>query len=135
MMDIDHFKQYNDNYGHQMGDNVLKKLSEKIKNILKRSEDYCFRVGGEEFAIIFKIEEIEHAFLFANTIRKKIENLKIKHEYSTTSNFITVSMGLTSINALDIISPEELYKDTDVLLYKAKESGRNKVCSNYNPYL
>ena len=126
-MDIDHFKQYNDTYGHQMGDNVLIKVANAIKNSLHRADDYCFRLGGEEFGVLCKIEAKQKAFEFANKIRQNIENLHIKHEKNSASAYITMSMGLVSLNAKDIYSADKMYKMADDFLYNAKENGRNKV--------
>jgi len=127
MMDIDHFKQYNDTYGHQSGDNVLKKIAGSLKDTLHRSEDYCFRLGGEEFGIIFKVDSKEKALEFANSIRENIENLHILHSKNSASSYITMSIGIVCKNANDIKNVDEIYKQSDDLLYRAKEAGRNKV--------
>jgi len=127
IMDIDYFKQYNDKYGHQIGDNALKKVTKTVKSLLSRSDDYFFRLGGEEFGIVFKTNSKEEAQLFANKIRKSIEKLSIEHLGSDVSQYLTVSMGLTYKNANNIKNEEELYKQTDDMLYKAKDSGRNNV--------
>jgi diguanylate cyclase (GGDEF)-like protein len=130
ILDIDHFKQYNDTYGHQMGDDVLVKVAKCMKDSLKRSDDYCFRLGGEEFGILFKADSKEKAKEFANTIRKNIENLHIQHSGNDVSTYLTVSIGLVSKHARNIQDVYELYKQGDDLLYKSKESGRNKVSTN-----
>lgn len=130
ILDIDHFKQYNDTYGHQMGDDVLIKVSKAMKDSLHRSDDYCFRLGGEEFGIIFKSDNKDKAVMFSNTIRENIENLNIEHTGNSASKYVTVSMGLICKNAKDINDYNEIYKESDELLYEAKESGRNKVCFN-----
>jgi polar amino acid transport system substrate-binding protein len=127
IMDIDHFKQYNDTYGHQMGDEVLRKVAKTIKDSLHRADDYCFRLGGEEFGVIFKSDAKEKASEFANIIRENIENLHINHSGNSASSYVTVSMGLICKQANDIKDDDEVYKQGDDLLYKAKESGRNKV--------
>jgi two-component system, sensor histidine kinase LadS len=130
IMDIDYFKQYNDTYGHQMGDEVLNKVAVFINNNLHRSDDYCFRLGGEEFGIVFKSNTKEKAEKFANTLRENIEKLQIEHSDSDSSPFVTVSMGLVSKNAVEIKNDDAIYKETDDLLYKAKELGRNQLCVN-----
>jgi diguanylate cyclase (GGDEF)-like protein/PAS domain S-box-containing protein len=130
LMDIDHFKQYNDNYGHQMGDEVLIKFAKCLKESLKRADDIPFRLGGEEFGIVYKSDSKEKAIEFANTVRQNIENLQIPHEYSSASQYVTASMGLVSEYASKIGDMDEVYKQADDLLYKSKESGRNKVSSN-----
>ncbi|MDD3506449.1 MAG: diguanylate cyclase, partial [Sulfurimonas sp.] len=130
LMDIDYFKQYNDNYGHQMGDNVLISFAACLKKSINRADDYSFRLGGEEFGVIFKCETKEKAIKLANKIRQNIEDLHIVHAFSNTSQFITVSIGLVCKNANDINSTDEIYKEADDLLYKAKENGKNRVCYN-----
>jgi diguanylate cyclase (GGDEF)-like protein/PAS domain S-box-containing protein len=130
LMDIDYFKQYNDNYGHQMGDNVLISFAACLKNSIKRADDYAFRLGGEEFGVIFKCETKEKALEFANRLRQNIEDLHIIHAFSSTSQFITASIGLVCKNANDISDMDEIYKEADDLLYKAKEDGKNRVFYN-----
>jgi diguanylate cyclase (GGDEF)-like protein/PAS domain S-box-containing protein len=130
ILDVDFFKQYNDTYGHQMGDDVLKILSDSLLESTCRSDDYCFRLGGEEFGVLFKSKDKDKAIEFSNMILKNISNLKIEHKNSKVSKYITVSMGLYSNNANDINDIEDVYKSADKLLYKAKESGRNKVINN-----
>ena len=128
-MDIDHFKQYNDNYGHQAGDEVLINFAKCLKQSLHRSSDYVFRLGGEEFAVVYQVDTKDRAVQFANNLRKSIENLKIEHKYSSVSPYITASMGLIYKNANEIIV-DEIYKQADDLLYEAKRSGRNQVRVN-----
>ncbi len=130
LMDVDHFKQYNDTYGHQMGDEALKRVAEVLKNSLQRAEDYCFRLGGEEFGILFKTENIEKALEFTNIIRQNIENSKIIHEKNSASPYVTISIGLFCKNAKEITNDDDVYKFADEALYSAKESGRNRVILN-----
>lgn len=132
LIDIDHFKQYNDNYGHQMGDEVLIKFADCLKSSLKRVDDMCFRLGGEEFGIIYKSEDKQKAFEFANILKNSIENLKIVHEYNGASNYVTASLGLICKYARDIKNIDEIYKQADDLLYEAKKSGRNIVSVEKN---
>jgi diguanylate cyclase (GGDEF) domain len=126
-MDVDHFKQYNDTYGHQMGDDALAKIGRTLKNSLQRADDYCFRLGGEEFGVVFKTDSKQKAFTFAESIRKNIENLKIEHKGNSASPFVTVSMGLVCKNANEIESADKIYKEADDLLYRAKSQGRNQT--------
>ncbi len=130
LLDIDHFKQYNDNYGHQKGDEVLIKVADFLKNIIKRTDDYCFRLGGEEFGILYKSKDLNNAKLLARKILEEIENLKIPHEYNCVSKYVTVSVGAYCDYAENIIDIKELYKNTDNLLYKSKEKGRNQISFN-----
>ena len=126
-MDIDHFKQYNDNYGHQEGDIVLKEFANCLKATLHRASDLAFRLGGEEFAVVYQADTKEKAVYFANLLRTNIEDLKIEHKYNSASPYVTASMGLICKNASEF---DNFYKEADELLYEAKKSGRNqiKVC-------
>jgi diguanylate cyclase (GGDEF)-like protein/PAS domain S-box-containing protein len=130
IIDIDFFKQYNDTYGHQMGDNILKAVSNSLKESTNRVDDYCFRLGGEEFGILFKSKNKYKSLIFANKILKNIEALKLEHKSSKVSNYITVSMGLYTKQAIDIYDIEDVYRDADKMLYKAKEAGRNTLINN-----
>ncbi len=130
MFDIDYFKLYNDTYGHLQGDEVLKKVSLTVKNSLNRADDYCFRLGGEEFGILFKDGKEGKAKAFIEIIKNKIEELKIEHKENLASEYVTASFGVITLKASLIHDLQYLYKQTDKLLYEAKEKGRNKVCSN-----
>lgn len=130
IMDVDHFKQYNDTYGHQMGDEVLKSIANVLKTTLKRADDYCFRLGGEEFGVLFKAQNKENALLYANEIREAIEALHIEHTGNSASAYVTASMGLFCNEVQSMDNEDEIFKTADDLLYKAKESGRNKVKMN-----
>lgn len=130
ILDIDYFKQYNDTYGHIAGDEVLKTLSDAMQNSLQRADDYCFRLGGEEFGVLFKGLSADEAKVFINNMKQSIEDLHIKHEGSKVSKYITASFGLVIKDAQSVKSENELYKEADALLYEAKGSGRNRVMSN-----
>lgn len=130
LLDIDHFKQYNDNYGHQAGDDVLVEFAKCLKQNLKRADDMVFRLGGEEFGVVFKSESKEKAVEFANNLKDKVVLLNIKHEYSSVSNYITASMGLVCKHGTEIGNMDEIYKESDDLLYKSKANGRNQVSVN-----
>lgn len=130
MIDIDYFKDYNDTYGHQKGDDALIDIAKCIKKSLKRADDYLFRLGGEEFCIIFKAENKNYAIDFANNIRNNVENLHIPHSKNTASKYVTISLGLACKEALEIDSENSMYKESDKLLYKAKSNGRNTLCVN-----
>lgn len=134
IMDVDFFKQYNDIYGHQMGDDVLRKIASCLKHSLHRADDYCFRLGGEEFGVIFKTENKETSVNYANVIKNNIENLKIIHKGSNVSEYITASFGLICRHANDIHNADDLFREADTLLYKSKHSGRNIVQSNIEIY-
>ncbi|MGE4518474.1 MAG: GGDEF domain-containing protein [Desulfobacteraceae bacterium] len=125
MFDIDHFKNLNDTYGHDAGDEVLKEISSRIKKII-RTEDNIFRYGGEEFVVILPETDESSAAMLANRLRVEIaENPFIINDNHV---FVTSSFGVSSLN--DSKTPKELIKNTDNLLYRAKNSGRNRVVSN-----
>lgn len=126
ILDIDYFKQYNDNYGHHNGDNLLISLANALKARCHRSSDYCFRLGGEEFGIIFSGLSPEEASAFVETLRSTIEELQLEHKYSLTESVLTASFGLVTAKA-PTQRMEQLYETADAALYRAKEAGRNRV--------
>lgn len=127
MLDVDHFKLYNDVYGHQKGDNVLSKIGGVLNSFSKRAGDFAFRLGGEEFEIIFHENAAKQALKFANNLLKAIENLKIPHANNSASKFVTVSIGLVYKNIDKTTTVVTIYKEADDCLYEAKKSGRNRV--------
>ncbi|MGE4511924.1 MAG: diguanylate cyclase [Sulfurimonadaceae bacterium] len=130
IIDVDYFKQYNDTYGHQKGDNALKEVAKAIKTTLRRVDDYCFRLGGEEFGVVFKPKDKQEAIDFAYAIKNKIEDLKITHDTSEAGRYLSVSIGLVSRYAKEIKDDDTIYKEADELLYEAKARGRNRLVSN-----
>tara|TARA_R110001583_G_scaffold22377_7_gene84025 strand:- start:27072 stop:28601 length:1530 start_codon:yes stop_codon:yes gene_type:complete len=129
MCDVDYFKGYNDIYGHQMGDTCLQKIATTIENTCKRPGDLVARYGGEEFAIILPNTISGTAMQVAKNIKSNIEALKIPHNTSSVSPFITISMGITTIIGEDI-SVETLILRADTALYRAKKNGRNCIVSD-----
>jgi diguanylate cyclase (GGDEF)-like protein len=127
LIDIDYFKRYNDSYGHVMGDHALISVASVLKNNLKRTDDYCFRMGGEEFGIILHTDRIDQAHTLARTILQSIETLKIEHKGNKASPYLTVSMGVVCKYGNNISDLDEMYKEADELLYKAKDNGRNRI--------
>ncbi len=123
MLDIDHFKNFNDSYGHEAGDEVLRKLGILIKSIV-RKEDIACRYGGEEFLIIFPDCSRDDLFLKAEIIREGIEKNKLNFQGKLLK--ITASLGTASYPD-DGSSSEELTGHADSSLYKAKKEGRNRV--------
>ncbi len=122
VIDIDFFKQVNDNYGHTTGDNVLRKVTEVIKDTL-RASDELFRYGGEEFTIILNGTDSDGASNVAERIREEIENAYFEHEGNTIP--LTVSIGIASLTTRD--DAKRLFNKADAALYRAKETGRNKI--------
>jgi len=130
MIDIDHFKQYNDTYGHQEGDDVLVQVAQAIASSLERSSDLCFRLGGEEFAVLCESLDPQEALKFAECIRENIEGLKIPHAKNSAGEFVTISLGLLTKKITGEVDTDMLYKEADDLLYAAKKNGRNRVEAN-----
>lgn len=129
MIDIDFFKQYNDTYGHQEGDNALKNVAQVLNKLFKRDVDMVFRLGGEEFGILFFTNESKDALNIGKSIIQEVEKLHIIHTKSTVSSFVTISMGLY-IYQDEGIAMDAVYRNTDTLLYEAKKLGRNQMISN-----
>lgn len=127
LMDIDYFKNYNDTYGHILGDETLKKVTSVLKKYTKRSCDFAFRVGGEEFCLIFSADNEEKSLAFCNTLKENIQKLGIEHKASDINEFVTVSIGLVVKRGSKIKDSKDLYMKADDALYKAKELGRNRV--------
>lgn len=121
ILDIDYFKKINDTYGHDIGDAVLREMSELVKNNISKNEMF-FRVGGEEFAIISPNSDLEKAFELAENIRKAME----EHEINYLEDPITISIGVAEYRKGD--DSILLFKRADLALYKAKHDGRNRVC-------
>lgn len=125
MCDIDYFKLYNDTYGHQVGDECLRKIAKMIDRIVKRPADLVARYGGEEFAAILPNTTIEGAFHVADTIQAELEKLRIVHEQSAVNEYVTLSIGISSVVPASEWSPEALVRVADIALYEAKSAGRN----------
>jgi len=128
MIDADYFKLYNDNYGHQKGDEALAAIGKVLKCSCKRASDIPVRLGGEEFGLIFSNSDAQQAAAFAEAIRNSVEYLKIEHAFNKATGHISVSCGLvTIINQTQKTDMDELYKIADKALYSAKKNGRNQV--------
>jgi diguanylate cyclase (GGDEF)-like protein len=126
MIDIDHFKFYNDHYGHQEGDNALHMVGQAIKNALHRETDIAARYGGEEFAVILPEVDGHGAATVAENLNQVIRDLNIKHEHSPVAPVVTISIGVAT--SCELPHEDHLIKAADDMLYQAKESGRNRFC-------
>ncbi len=126
MLDIDKFKNVNDTYGHQVGDEVIISLANELLKLQRKSDIIC-RFGGEEFVILLPNIDSNGAFVVAEKIRQQIESLSIEIENSVSIKY-TVSIGVSQINLETENNIESSLKRADDALYEAKENGRNKVC-------
>ena len=126
MLDIDHFKVYNDTYGHQQGDDCLKAVALSLNETVKRVGDLVSRYGGEEFTVILPETNEEGAISVAEKIRLNIEALMLPNINSGVKPFVTISAGIATIVPATLSSYEILINNADKALYKAKESGRNR---------
>jgi diguanylate cyclase (GGDEF)-like protein len=125
MIDVDQFKQYNDNYGHGAGDECLARIVGAINSCIHRPGDTLARYGGEEFAAIMPDTNSEGALQMAQKFHDAIAELAIPHEYSTVSAYITISIGVATTTRADELTLEKLSVAADKMLYQAKESGRS----------
>jgi diguanylate cyclase len=128
MFDLDHFKSYNDRYGHQAGDAALKRVAQVVQAELHRSHDVLFRLGGEEFGVLFTAASPESATQFVELLRKAVVRAAIPHSGNPTGS-MTASFGVGwwGPGVVYRMTPEQMYAAADTMLYEAKESGRNCV--------
>ncbi len=124
LLDIDHFKAYNDHYGHVMGDQALIQVSAAIRNSV-RSRDIVARFGGEEFMVMLTSSSAETALQAAERIRQRVYDLKIAHRFNeSVATHVTISIGMTPLINADI---DSALKRADSALYEAKNQGRNII--------
>jgi two-component system, cell cycle response regulator len=129
VLDVDHFKLYNDTLGHPAGDACLQRVAAAIASHALRPTDLAARYGGEEFVLLFAETGAETAAMMAEAIRSHIESLCIPHPRSTTSQWLTVSIGVATIHPHQLDNTESLFVAADRAMYVAKEGGRNQVQS------
>ena len=129
MLDIDHFKRYNDRYGHQQGDDTLRQVASAIKASLQRPGDLVARYGGEEFACIVPATDFEGGLRVAERIEHGVRSLQLAHADSDTAAVVTLSIGLALGQPGRDADPTALLALADVQLYHAKHSGRGRVCA------
>jgi diguanylate cyclase (GGDEF)-like protein len=127
MLDVDHFKAYNDTYGHPAGDQVLIQIAALCEAQTGRSTDLTARYGGEEFAIVLSHTDASGALKVAQSINKFIQNLAIPHVKSLAAEVVTVSIGVATTQPSGISNPATLIASADSALYAAKNMGRNRV--------
>lgn len=127
MADIDYFKAYNDNYGHIQGDDCLILVAKTLASSIKRPSDFVARYGGEEFIVVLPNTDAEGALSVAETMRKNIEKLAIKHDQSRVADCVTICLGVAEIIPQPSDSIADFFSSVDDALYMAKHKGRNKV--------
>ncbi|WP_286232829.1 GGDEF domain-containing response regulator [Thalassotalea sediminis] len=127
MLDVDYFKQYNDNYGHGAGDIALKKVAASFREVLNRPRDFVARYGGEEFTIILPDCNEQGAKLVLQKVFEALANKEIKHEFSDVGNLVTMSAGAVIVNCEQSHTVDSVLQEADRLLYQAKHNGRHQV--------
>lgn len=127
MMDIDHFKQFNDFYGHLAGDYCLKEVAAALKTVMGRLSDVIARYGGEEFVMLLPETDQIGAVNIAERLRQVVADLSIPHATSETANHLTISLGVVTISSVvELVNPQQVVAMADIALYSAKQGGRNR---------
>jgi diguanylate cyclase (GGDEF)-like protein len=129
MVDIDHFKPFNDAYGHQQGDACLKRVAEAMSGELQRAGDLLARYGGEEFVVVLPGHGLDRARKVAERLRRAVEKLEIHTSVSGVAPCVTVSIGVANAVPQEKENPAMLVAAADRALYRAKDAGRNRVCA------
>jgi diguanylate cyclase (GGDEF)-like protein len=127
MIDVDYFKAYNDSYGHVQGDKCLQKVAQALSVELGRGSDFLARFGGEEFVCILPNTDEEQAKAICEKMRASVADLNILHEHSQVRDFVTISLGVLTVNGAFDIEAEQILNKVDQLLYESKEAGRNRT--------
>ncbi|MGK7918590.1 MAG: diguanylate cyclase [Trichodesmium sp.] len=127
LIDIDYFKKYNDDYGHQQGDDCLICVADALAQVVKRPRDMVARYGGEEFVLILPNTQHEGAIAISEQIQQRIRELAITHESSEVSAIVSLSLGIASVIPATESSPQELINMADQALYQAKKQGRDRA--------
>lgn len=127
MLDVDHFKAYNDHYGHQQGDECLRRVGEVLLTTLRRAGELVARYGGEEFVVVLPGTSVIHAMAVAESIRANIQAAGIAHAHSGVAAVVTVSLGVAVGIPTQGDARDALVHAADAALYRAKDQGRNRV--------
>lgn len=131
LVDVDFFKSYNDYYGHQEGDECLKRIAKTLTGLVHRPGDMVARYGGEEFIFVLSETDLAGVKGISEKARKSIFDLEIPHEVSTAAKVVTISLGGAVTTPTADTDPDSLVRRADELLYESKQSGRNNVTWGY----
>ncbi|HYW83064.1 MAG TPA: GGDEF domain-containing protein [Spirochaetia bacterium] len=126
MFDIDHFKKFNDTYGHLQGDRIIREIAKLLCKSI-RQVDFPARYGGEEFAVILPAVDVKGAIVVAERLRKKVETYPFPSANGGQPLHVTISLGVTEFDDETAYAPTEIIREADRALYRSKEHGRNKV--------
>jgi diguanylate cyclase (GGDEF)-like protein len=126
LLDVDHFKRYNDRYGHQAGDDALQRIATVVNEFAQRPLDLAARYGGEELAVVLFDVPREHGARIAAQVRAAVQNLAIEH-LDASDRVVTISIGLALVRPTLERSPDGAVQLADEALYRAKREGRNRV--------
>ncbi len=129
LLDIDHFKLFNDTYGHQAGDECLKKVAAALRETIHRPTDLVARFGGEEFAIVLGGTDLDGALTIARQAMENVKNLAVPHCTSPTGEHLTISIGVATTFVAFGMQESGLIKSADLALYQAKATGRDQIVS------
>ncbi len=133
MIDIDCFKAYNDNYGHQAGDEAIRKVAQTLSDNLARLTDCVARYGGEEFVVLLLDTPLDNAVDVAERLRLGVESLQMPHEFADHSDVVTVSIGIAAWSPRADDAATLIVEAADQALYMAKSAGRNRICAIPDP--
>jgi diguanylate cyclase (GGDEF)-like protein len=126
LIDVDHFKAYNDHYGHSGGDEALRAVARALQAALRRAGDQIFRIGGEEFAILADVQTPAQMEILSQRLCEAVRSLDLRHEASSSGR-VTISVGFTVITADDWVDRDTAFRRADAALYQAKAAGRDCI--------
>jgi len=128
ILDVDHFKLFNDHYGHGAGDECLARVAKALAACMTRSSDMVARYGGEEFAAVLPDTHHDEACRIAEEFRGAVAAMSLLHATSKTAEHVTISVGVATVVPTDATTLKDLGESADAALYRAKQTGRNRVC-------
>ncbi|WP_458524726.1 GGDEF domain-containing protein [Onishia taeanensis] len=131
MIDVDHFKEYNDLYGHQAGDECLVDIANVLRDTFRRETDIVVRLGGEEFLVVLLDADQAEAERLAEAMRGMLQAVGISHQGSEVANVVTVSIGVAITHSGAPFDLDDMIATADAALYECKETGRNRVISRH----